>query len=273
MVTLDVQGHSVDVYTTHAVAQYDSEDEYWAHRLFNMVDYAQMVLQQNQLNPPSLVVVTGDLNCIPSSPEGNFFIRELNLRDSLVEAGIDGHVSTHYFDACRLDYVLYQPSAQWTCKNSFLSFTCENLANEETREETTTFYSDHLGVCAYFELEENAPFSQEADLSPLGKESLDHLSVSIGSRLVLAQFRQGLHLKRAKLGVSMAFFLFFAAWFYSPLTTILILTGSIFVSISFILTLYALKWKRDEISQLEALHQIFPGKNPTETRTESERES
>lgn len=162
MITVIVENNlKVDIYTTHTVAAYALKDEYVGHRISNMIDYIEFIKEKE---PNDLVIITGDLNNTPTSPEIQYFIRQLGLSDSFHTIHKEINIVTHFLSYKRLDYVFYfkKPSSGWEVKDSFLCFTNKNLEIEKSKvydasiAPTTEpnpddiFYSDHKGVCAEF---------------------------------------------------------------------------------------------------------------------------
>ncbi|KAI6176892.1 Endo/exonuclease/phosphatase domain-containing protein [Aphelenchoides bicaudatus] len=165
MVELDVHSTSVALYVTHLHAEYNRENDiYLPHRISQAFELAQFVRHTSRT--AGFVVLTGDFNIEPEDlgysvirKIGNLFDAwdnrpNVEFRNGMTCDRPDNCYTASYLlkaspDGKRLDYVMYQSGTK--CLKVVECTTCFNVIPESRGRN----YSDHVGVRALFEVQED----------------------------------------------------------------------------------------------------------------------
>jgi endonuclease/exonuclease/phosphatase family metal-dependent hydrolase len=204
LVRLTTPAGLLDVYATHALAQYspDTSDEYAAHRATNMYEAARFVVAQSAGNP---VLLCGDLNTRPDQPGYRLVTVLGGLIDCFAQAnpgdpGITYSPTNPYADnepAQRIDYIFARHGT-----NLGFNIRTVKVALNDKPAGNARAYSDHYGVLAELELTPTpdvaAPRIEPHDV----KQALDELAVSLGKALDDARGRQSVQTAQAGIGLA-----------------------------------------------------------------------
>jgi endonuclease/exonuclease/phosphatase family metal-dependent hydrolase len=207
----------VDLYVTHAIAQYASDqlDEYQAHRASAMYECARYINSQSDVNP---ILLLGDLNVRPDQREYKI-IRSLGiLRDCYheihpTEMGATISPENPYKpkeQPKRIDYVLTRSGKNVDVKVVNADVVMKLIRSENGTSEDKA-YSDHFGV--FVELEMIPSIERINDIPQndalLVKEVLLELSDILNQELISSGHAKVNHISQVIAGlVSLPFLLF-----------------------------------------------------------------
>lgn len=257
MVTILVNHSPVSIYTTHTVAAYnDSNDEYEAHRISNLLDCAEFIKEQEMKQKSDLLIMTGDLNNIPDSFEITYFLRRLNMFDSLAQKSYSIDTRTHAFCYKRLDYVLYKSeNHSWSLNNSFLCFIKSTFEEELSKTGENVFYSDHYGVYAEFVRKTNdespsSDITTERAFPNNNSGTINDCIFVIDKQISRGKKRRFLHLTRSSIGLIIGVLLYCIPVykFLVPVKASLVFL-SLFISST--LFFYSVIFKQGELKVIE----------------------
>jgi endonuclease/exonuclease/phosphatase family metal-dependent hydrolase len=191
----------LDVYDTHALAQYvsDADDEYTAHRASNLYEAARFIDGQSRGNP---VLFCGDLNT-RHQPGYRLvtLLGKLTDCDTTANPGDPGitYSTTNPYNngepSQRIDYVFVRNGAS-------LGFNIRSarVVLKEQVSGRPKAYSDHYGVIADLELTPNPESRSQVDPQDV-KRALDDLAASLRRAIANVQGRQSAHIAQASIGL------------------------------------------------------------------------
>ena len=174
----------VDVYNTHTIAQYqsDEKDEFRAHRRTQHYEISQFIAAHTTANP---VILAGDFNMRPDQPNYQLITTLANLTDCYAllhpdDAGItlasDNPYHAHNLDL-RLDYIFVRAGTSQSISPKMAEITLKYVPYTGRG----IAYSDHYGVTVTLEI---APKAREAQTEVVDENAIAHVYEDFRQTLV-----------------------------------------------------------------------------------------